>query len=351
MQEPALYGLMNSNRSGDGYWGKNQFNSNFPVAIACYMRDKNIPAIYIKSNELLVEREEISVSKAFNAQDEEGLYFLFEDRFLPHKQFAYDEIERVDVVVARLNKDKKPGDHLRGLEVKLTVLPDNSTCARDENQWGTEIVIRPATEQHCFLGMALSLSEEISEVRDVFEPSCCNIKQWENEVEVRSAAEKIFEALEIFIKKFHAKQKPLILQPIWRTQGKMASLCDNAFDIFIWSDFAFCQMALDRAKSNGNIRYLRTVLRISRSLFELSRSGKANLRNIWSTMTYSAQSDKSFAINGMGTRQYMEHPRLNTPALKKEVLKEIILNGGEKLLQPERRFDQTIYFTAQDIFG
>jgi len=47
---PSLYGLTNSNRdfSSAYAWGKNQFNSAFPAALACYMRDKKIPAVYVK---------------------------------------------------------------------------------------------------------------------------------------------------------------------------------------------------------------------------------------------------------------------------------------------------------------
>jgi len=42
----GLYGIIHSNRSADKHWGKNCFNSSFPAAVACYMLDKNIPAIY-----------------------------------------------------------------------------------------------------------------------------------------------------------------------------------------------------------------------------------------------------------------------------------------------------------------
>jgi hypothetical protein len=42
----------------------------------------------------------------------------------------------------------------------------------------------------------------------------------------------------------------------------------------------------------------------------------------------------------------MQHERLITPILKQDVLKEIILGHGERKLSPERRFDQTIYWTT-----
>lgn len=47
----GLYGIYHSNRSSDDHWGKNCFNSSFPAALASYMLDKDIPAIYIKLEE------------------------------------------------------------------------------------------------------------------------------------------------------------------------------------------------------------------------------------------------------------------------------------------------------------
>ncbi|MBN1863929.1 MAG: HindVP family restriction endonuclease, partial [Victivallales bacterium] len=48
--KPSLYGITHSNRnfSDPFYWGKNQFNSSFPVALACYMRDCKTPAVYLR---------------------------------------------------------------------------------------------------------------------------------------------------------------------------------------------------------------------------------------------------------------------------------------------------------------
>jgi hypothetical protein len=41
----------------------------------------------------------------------------------------------------------------------------------------------------------------------------------------------------------------------------------------------------------------------------------------------------------------MKSERRHTPVMKKDILSEIILNGGENRLRPERRFGQTVYFT------
>jgi hypothetical protein len=44
IKQPRLFGIEHSNRdfSKKESWGKNQFNSSFPVAFACYMSEKAI---------------------------------------------------------------------------------------------------------------------------------------------------------------------------------------------------------------------------------------------------------------------------------------------------------------------
>ncbi len=47
--QPRLFGINQSNRdfSKKSSWGKNQFNSSFPAALACYMSCKNLQAVYL----------------------------------------------------------------------------------------------------------------------------------------------------------------------------------------------------------------------------------------------------------------------------------------------------------------
>ena len=46
----------------------------------------------------------------------------------------------------------------------------------------------------------------------------------------------------------------------------------------------------------------------------------------------------------------MPSPRRVKPILRPNVLKDIILDGGQKMLSPERRFDQTIYYSTEQLF-
>ena len=54
------------------------------------------------------------------------------------------------------------------------------------------------------------------------------------------------------------------------------------------------------------------------------------------------RTDKAFSIPGSKSIKYLKHKRLMLPAIDKEKLQCIILNGGEVELKPERRFDAAV---------
>ena len=99
-------------------------------------------------------------------------------------------------------------------------------------------------------------------------------------------------------------------------------------------------------------RATRAVVRFARAQYELAASaqGKIHFHPIYREMDFGRQTDKEVAMSGKMMRKYMTSPRRASPILPPEVLKEIILNGGHKMLSPERRFDQTVYFTAEKYF-
>ena len=156
----GLFGIENSNRTVDDHWGKNCFNSSYPTAIACYMLERNISAVYIKldciDGNLCVVADEIPINQVFNSTDKRPneLFFSFESVFEPYQQYSFDTIDGIDLVVKDLD-----GNYLSPVEVKLTVLPDNSTCKKSEDKWGSEIVIRSATTSYCALGMYDAVKE------------------------------------------------------------------------------------------------------------------------------------------------------------------------------------------------
>lgn len=110
---------------------------------------------------------------------------------------------------------------------------------------------------------------------------------------------RMLEALECFISKYHKYEKPLLMQPIWKTVGKSPNLSDNCLDIFVWSDFALTRLFMDSALENESAkisRQQRAAARLARFLFEVSRSGKVYQEPIYDGMSLGNQTDKEFAV-------------------------------------------------------
>lgn len=352
MTEPALYGITHSNRdfSDPYYWGKNQFNSAFPAALLCFMRDSKLNPVYLRLNKKRqIYHEEITVEDLFNTKlDNDKLYFSFESRFDPYSKFVHDELETIDLVV----KEESTGKFIRPIEIKLTTLPDNTTEALSEDGYGCEIVVRSPTMRYMALSMAASLQKKLKEINDIFEPVCLKVRSWDNAEEIRSKLPKILDALEHFMSEYRKYEKPLLLQPVWKTIGKSPVLADNCLDIFIWSDFALTRLFMDSAleKEGDKIsRQQRAAVRLARFLFEISRTGKVYQEPIYDGMSLGNQTDKEFAISGNKTHAYMKCDRLTKPIIHKKQIKKIIIGGGQKYLSPERRFDAILFF-SKDLF-
>lgn len=347
MPETGLFGIKHSNRGIDDHWGKNCFNSSFPTAMACYLMSRDIPAIYIHLNDdLQVVADTIPISEAFNLQGRnfDELAFYFESVFEPYQQYTFDAVDGIDLVVKDLQ-----GNCLAPVEIKLTVLPDNSTCAKPEEQWGAEMVIRAATTSYCALGMFDSVSNQARHIREIFEPSCSDIQMWDNDYEMTHKTPTLCNAIDAFEREFLHYQKPLLMQTIWKTQGKSPMLADQAFDIVLWSDYAFSRLFVDSAYevTRTMSRPSRSTARLARCLWELSKSGRIRLTDIYRQMAFGNQTDKEFSVNGIHWRRYVNHERITRPILHKSAVNEIIQPGFIEKLSPERRFDQTLYFTAR----
>lgn len=346
----GLFGIFNSNRSAEDHWGKNCFNSSFPAATANYMLQNEIPAIYIKLEEvdgqLKVVPTEISLREVFNCEHRtlEELVFSFESVFAPYQQYSFDDIDSIDLVIKDIN-----GNYLSPLEVKLTVIPTSATSSKPENLWGSEIVVRSATTSYCALGMFDSVKEDAKEVREIFEKACSSIQMWDNDYEMTHKMPQLCSSINEFEKRYHHRQKPLVMQTLWKTQGQSPILKDQAFDIVIWSDYAFSRLFIDGSDEPATTmkRGMRATARLARCLWELSKSGKIRVVDIYRQMAFGNQTDKEFAIGGPQWRKYVTSERVVNLALNKDVLQDIIEPGYIERLMPERRFDQTLYFTVR----
>ena len=346
----GLFGIENSNRTVDNHWGKNCFNSSFPTATACYMLANNIPAIYIKldyiNGELCVVADEIPINQVFNCGTRlpNDLYFSFESTYEPYQQYSFDAIDGIDLVVKDTNNN-----FLTPLEVKLTVLPTDQTSRQSEDRWGCELVIRSATTSYCALGMYDSVKNNSRHIREIFEDACSSIQMWDNDFEMTHKMPSLCNSINAFQREYYHNQKPLLMQTIWKTQGKSPILADQAFDVVVWSDYAFSRLFIDGASEPATTmsRPMRATARLARCIWELSKSGRIRMVDIYRQMAFGNQTDKEFAIGGSKWRQYVTSNRIVRPILPKTVVNDIIEEGYIERLSPERRFDQTLYFTMQ----
>ena len=348
--QSGLFGIKHSNRSEDDHWGKNCFNSSFPAATANYMLAHNIPAIYQKlelvNDKLKIVSSEIDIREVFNSGDKtfDDLYFSFESVYQPYQNYSFDNIDGIDLVI----KDVE-GHFLAPLEVKLTVLPTSSTSTKPENEWGSELVIRSATTSYCALGMFDRVNAYSLDIRELFEEACSSIQSWNNDYEMTHKLPLLVDSLNSFESKYLDHQKPLLMQTLWKTQGQSPILSDQAFDIVIWSDYAFSRLFIDSSEENALTmkRGMRATARMVRCLWELSKSGKIRITDIYRQMAFGNQTDKEVAIGGPAWRKYVTTDRIMNLALNKDTLHEIIAPGYIERLRPERRFDQTLYFTMR----
>ena len=347
--EAGLYGLKNLNKdlSDPSSWGKNQFNNLFPIALCCYMRDENVssPLISASANGFRIIEE--SVDHIFGTEVcNSGLYFSLESKYLPFERFVADQLESIDVVIME-NETYIP---IRPLEIKLTTLPDDTTKDRPEEDYGSELVIRDKTTRYMALSIAESCEDSFDSIQKLFNSECNTIRDWDNIHEVAPKFEGIAGALNSFIEAYSSNQRPILLQPIWKTVGQSSVLAPNCIDIFSWTDFALAKMFLARSTTkispNKITRPQRAVIRLVRFLWEVSQRRKVYQAPIYDGMTYNTLNDKELSISGNITNQYMRGSnRLMRPYFKRDVLSKVILGGGEKYLSPERRFDAVIYYT------
>ncbi|WP_025753657.1 HindVP family restriction endonuclease [Priestia megaterium] len=347
--EPSLFGLKKSNRdfTKQNNWGKNQFNSSFPASLAAYMYHKNLEPVYIVLNEELeVEHTKINVKDLFGiVPTDPNLRYAFERDFTPYQKFVEGNLPRVDLVTMH----EKEGTCLRGIEIKLTALPDNSTHKFTQDKYGSELVVRPDTIVYLGISIAKAYEERRKELLKILEPSCSIIKDWTSAKEVVPHIQDMVNALDEVLKVHSESQSPLVMQPIWKTDGKSPILAENCLDIFIWSDFAFTRLFVDITKKsakNENItRFMRTSVWLVKMLYDFAKDEIIDHKRIIDTQSYNTKNDKAFAINGMNTHKYMSSNELINPRISKSDIKNIILGGGHQLLSPERRFDAVIVNT------
>lgn len=348
-QEPGLYGITYSNRdfTQAEAWGKNQFNSSFPIGLTNLIYSKGLGNIYLcLDKELKINHGKISAEQLYGISPvSDDLFFSFESPCTSYQQFIIGSLPRVDLVT----QIRSTGQCLRPIEIKLTALPDNSTCSLTEEYYGCEIVVRPNTIIYLACSIVTNFKENQEEITKFIGDDFGKIKDWNDSVSIWSNLTQMILAIDRIVVSLIDKQEPLLMQPIWKTNGRSPELANNCLDVFIWSNLAFTQLFTDAARdeiSAGNkriTRQVRTVIWLFKMLYEFGIKGQINYYKIIDELSYNTKNDKAFSANGRVTHKYMSCEELTNPRIGKREVKNIILGGGQNLLSPERRFDAIIY--------
>lgn len=349
---PGLFGQKHSSRdyTKAESWGKNQFNSSFPASLVAYMYSKNIKPIYIKTdaNNAIVHGE-ISDIDLFGIDPLcDDAFYNYEAGFAPYEKYYQGEREHIDLVML----NNKTNTVLSGLEVKLTALPDNTTKSEPEADWGTEIVMRPPTI--CFLACSICEHYSTLEAKERLRSMLRRVPQinhWEEIEEVLVQYTNILNSILAISTDMCEYQKPLIIQPIWKTEGNKMRLKDDCLDVFVWSNLAIIQMCCteDSTAIRKINRFHRTIIWLYKMLLDYVTYDTFDYKRIIRLQSYNLANDKAFALPGAKSRGFLRNDIVVKPRISKYEIKNIILGGGQDLLSPERRFDAVIV-NSPDLF-
>jgi hypothetical protein len=335
LENPSLFGINHSNRDfrKKDAWGKNQFNSSFPVALASYLQHKNIDNVYLTlDKQQKVKHIKISTQKLYGTDpDSDNLFFSFEGVYTPYERFVIGELPRIDLVTQR----RGDGAVLKGMEIKLTALPDNSTCGLSDNKFGTEIVTRPPTIIYLACSIAALYQQSYLQLRQYFDAKFDKLRDWANPETVLPHINDMIYSLDKIMLDNNSRQEPIIMQPVWKTEGKSPHLAENCLDVFIWSNFAFVELIVKELR-NQQIpkitRQARTVVWLFKMLYDFSKTGQFYPKQIIDDYSYNTLNDKAFSASGIVTHSIMHCPELTKPRIKSSEIKNIILGGGQNLL-------------------
>lgn len=347
--KPGLFGINKSNRdfSSKESWGKNQFNSSFPAALACYFHSKNLNAVYLKSDkDMNIVKSSISIQDLFGIDPLcSDTYYSFETQYTPFQKYVIRSIPRNDLVIL------KQGQCISSLEIKLVALPDNQTSDLSEEEYGSEIVVRPDTIIYLACSIIQSLEDDDVKLKNILGDIGKDVSDWTIGSHVLPVIKDIHSGIKKIVELCHKKQVPVIMQPVWKTVGKSSHLADNCLDIFVWSNLGMLKLFMpsEDAAINKITRHTRTMIWLVRMLEEYSRKRNFDGQKIIDELSYGVKNDKAFASGGKVTHPLMMCSELLKPRIRKTEIKNIILGGGQYLLSPERRFD-AIIVNSPDLF-
>jgi hypothetical protein len=347
--QPALFGITHSNRdfSKTEGWSKNKFNATFPIALCCYMHAKALLPYYLIVDHTTgqVKHTEITVTELFGVNPTDPtVFYAFENDFTAYRSYVMGRLPRIDVVI-----QDTFGTNFSCFEIKLTALPDNSTARLEPFLFGCELVVRPDTIVYLALSIASHFYDKKHELLHFLSDSnTFSQLNWNDTEAVVPYIYSMTENLNHLFVQYAHLQTPLVLQSIWKTQGKLLTLDENAFDTVVWSNFAFARLFFYGIKPQTQTklsRQARSVLWLYKMLFDFAQTGQINYKRVIDELSHDTKNDKAFAVSGRITRRFLPDSVVIAPRISRQELKRIILGNGQHLLSPERRLDAAILNT------
>ena len=356
-RQPGLFGLKYSNRdfTQKATWGKNCFNSSFPASLCSYIYSRKLDNVYLKlDSNLKVIHSTINTVKLYGINPEsDNLFYAFETQFTPYQQYLIGTLPGVDLVT----QARDLGVCLQAIEIKLTALPDHTTCELSQDLYGCEVVIRPDTIVYLACSLLDTFKNNLALLKGSIGRGFDNITDWSDPQNIISYIPRIIDIVDSIALLILDAQKPLLMQPIWKTEGKTPKLSEYCLDVFVWSNLAFTRLFIDLAKAEIDLygevrsikRHTRTIIWLFKIIYDFTINNSFNHKKIIDNLSYNTKNDKAFAVSGRVTHIYMKSEILKQPRIKKSEIKEIIIGGGQNLLSPERRFDAIVY-NSPDLF-
>lgn len=318
------------------------------------MGNKGIKCVYLKLGQNgKITKDYISAESLFHSDPlSNDLYYSFESSYAKFQPYSIGKPPTVDLMLMNLQKQ----EIITGYEVKLTTLPDESTCLLSEDKYGCELVIRMPSIHFLACSIADIYKGNSGKLKQYFgKNGFGSVSSYMEAAQVNPRIGDIWDRMSLLIKDNIPNQKPAIIQPIWKTQGKSNILAEDCLDVFVWSDLAFTQLFMSESKSSPADptkevdRPTRALIQLFFMLNDVSVKGTFHKDEIFQKLTYTMKNDKAFSVSGRKTHKFMACEELIHPRISKYEIKDIILGGGQSLLSPERRFDAALV-NAIEIF-
>ncbi len=344
-EKPSMYGIRTCNRPWDVLWSREMFPKAFSVALLNYMRDAGIGVNLVGFDGSKCSVSSMGVDELYGNTDDPNteLEFGFDVQCPNLMDLA------LDVPVSDLVVRDGSGRCLESYDMAVSVVPDSSTRGMPPDQMGPEVTVRSKTLMNCALSMADSLRTESNSVLDIL--GDVRTDSWED---VSNDLEDLMLSLDRLERTFADRQMPFMIQSIWRSETEGPFMAEDAMDVFVWTDLALTRLFLDsdrRSRDGSPTRPIRCAVRLYEILRGTASGEVLDLKDLFDRTSYDIPGTREFMVNGRTSVRYMGCPRLSSPAVGSSVIPNLASQGFEAMLEPERRFDTSVYYAVRALRG